>query len=252
MPAKKKGYPEAEELVLCTVTGINPHSVFCRLDEYENRSGMIHISEIAPGRIKNIKEYVQMGKKLVCKVLQINIEKGHIDLSLRRVNENQKRTKLNEIKQEQLAEKIVEQVARTLGREPAALYRDVTTKLGPVLFPIFEEVSHDERKLDLDAKTAAALTEAIKARIKPPEVHIDGMLSLTCYAPNGVELVKETLDIAVKAGAEVHYLGAGTYHIEVISEDYKDAEKKMRAAIEPLIEHAEKLDIEAKWQRKED
>jgi len=154
---------------MCTVTGINPHSVFCRLDEYENKSGMIHISEIAPGRIRNIKEYVQMGKKLVCKVLRINLERGHIDLSLRRVNESQKRNKLNQIKQEQLAEKIVEHVARQIEQEPTKLYATLTEKLKDYegLFFAFEEVSHDTLDLTtiVDKKVADALTEAIKARI---------------------------------------------------------------------------------------
>jgi len=68
MLLKKTGFPEDEELVLCTVTGINPHSVFCTLDEYGGRTGMIHISEVAPGRIRNIREYVTKGKKVVCKV----------------------------------------------------------------------------------------------------------------------------------------------------------------------------------------
>jgi len=107
MILRKEGYPERDELVLCTVTNVQFHSVFCKLDNYE-KSGMIHISEIAPGRIRNIKEHVKEGQKVVCKVLQINLERGHIDLSLRRVNAGQKRAKLNEIKQEQLAEKIVE------------------------------------------------------------------------------------------------------------------------------------------------
>lgn len=255
MPKKKTGYPEEEELVMCTVTGINPHSVFCRLDEYDNKSGMIHISEIAPGRIRNIKEHVQMGKKLVCKVLRINKERGHIDLSLRRVNESQKRNKLSEIKQEQLAEKITEYVAKELGKKPLDLYTTLTDKLTNYdsLFSAFEAVSHDDLDLAkvVDKKIAAALTDAIKARIKPPEVTINGKLTLTSYAPNGVELVKQTLTNAVKAGADVHYLGAGIYHIEVKAEDYKEAEKRLKKALDPTLSFAENHDVDAQWERTE-
>src|SRR3989338_3106883 len=107
MLLEKKGFPAEEELVLCTVTNVQFHSVFVTLDEYNSRTGMIHISEVAPGRIRNIRDFVIEGKKVVCKVLRINQEKGHIDLSLRRVNESQKQLKLNEIKQEQFAENIL-------------------------------------------------------------------------------------------------------------------------------------------------
>ena len=42
----KEGFPEEDDIVMCTVTAIHFHSVFVTLDEYKNRSGMIHISEM--------------------------------------------------------------------------------------------------------------------------------------------------------------------------------------------------------------
>ncbi len=110
MLAKKQGLPEEDELVLCTVTSVQHHSVFVNLDEY-GKTAMIHISEVAPGRIRNIRDYVKEGKVVVCKVLKIN-ERGNVDISLRRVTEAQRRAKINQIKQGQKIEKIVEVTAR--------------------------------------------------------------------------------------------------------------------------------------------
>src|SRR3990172_126972 len=104
MLLKREGWPEEGEIVICTVTRILPNSVFANIDEYR-RSGMIHISEVAPGRIRNIRDYVSEGRVVVCQILQVNREKGHIDLSLRRVSEIAKRKKLEEVKLEQKAEK---------------------------------------------------------------------------------------------------------------------------------------------------
>jgi len=257
MLLKKTGFPQSEELLLCTVTGVNPHSVFCTLDEYGGRTGMIHISEVAPGRIRNIREFVQEGKKVVCKVIQVNMEKGHIDLSLRRVNTTQKRNKLNQIKQEQLAEKIIEYAAKQLGESVLTLYNKLSEKLiatyGTV-FAAFEQASQDKINLEtvVDKKIAKLLIDAIKQRIKPPEVKISGDLKLTSYAPDGVQEIKDTLSLATKAGVQVRYLGAGTYHMEVIAEDYKEAEKKLKGAVDPILEHAKEKDIIAEWARKED
>ncbi len=257
MLLKKTGFPEDEELVLCTVTGITPHSVFCTLDEYGGRTGMIHISEVAPGRIRNIREFVQENKKVVCKVLQTNKEKGHIDLSLRRVNQTQKTQKLNQIKQEQLAEKIVEHAAKQTGQSVLTLYNKLAEKLMPqygTLFAAFEQASHDKLNLEtvVEKKIATLLTDAIKARIKPPQVKIGGDLKLSSYSPNGLQKVKDALAIATKAGIPARYLGAGTYHIEVIAEDFKEAEKKMKAAIDPILEFAKEQDMTAEWTRKEE
>src|SRR3989338_2481000 len=103
---RRLGFPEDGELVLCTVTKVQSHSVFVRLDEFD-KGGMIHISEVSPGRIRNIRDFVKEDKIVVCQVLRVSRERGYIDLSLRRVNDNQKRKKLEEIKQEQKAEKII-------------------------------------------------------------------------------------------------------------------------------------------------
>lgn len=253
---QKQGFPEENEFVLCTITGVNPHSVFCTLDEYGGRTGMIHISEVAPGRIRNIREYVQEGKKIVCKILRINKEKGHIDLSLRRVNESQRRNKLNEIKQEQLSEKIIEFVAKQTGESPKKLNEKLSEKLLKEyvsLFAAFEEVANDKLNLEtlLDKKTAKAFTDIIKQRIKPQEIRIGGDFTLTSYAPDGVEYIREALLLAEKEGVQVRYLGAGTYHVELKGEDYKEAEKILKKAVDATLGYADKHDMTAKFARKE-
>lgn len=256
MLLKKTGFPEDNELVLCTVTGVNPHSVFCTLDEYGGRTGMIHISEVAPGRIRNIREFVQEGKKIVCKVLQTNKEKGHIDLSLRRVNETQKRNKLNQIKQEQLAEKIIEHAAKQQGDSVLTVYNKIAEKLIPqfgTIFAAFEQVS--EGKLDLeeflDKKIAKFITETIKSRIKPSQIKISGNLKLTSYAPEGVNEIKDLLGKILNKGVDVHYLGAGTYHLELVAPEYKEAEKKLKEAIDETMSVSKKRNVEAEWIRAE-
>ncbi|MBW2993050.1 S1 RNA-binding domain-containing protein, partial [Candidatus Woesearchaeota archaeon] len=72
---KKSGMPEENSLVLCTITKIYHNSVFASLDEF-GKQGMIHISEISPGRIRNIRDFVKEGKKIVCKILRIDRAKG--------------------------------------------------------------------------------------------------------------------------------------------------------------------------------
>jgi translation initiation factor 2 subunit 1 len=253
---KKEGFPEEDELVLCTVSAVQYHSVFVKLDEYGGRTGLIHISEVAPGRIRNIRDYVVEGKKVVCKVLRINKEKGHIDLSLRRVNEMQKRKKLNQIKQQQLAEKIVEFVAKKRKERVDSLYNSISEKLlekHASVFDAFEEVSIDKLDLSkvLDKKLAEELTELIKQRIKPREIEIGGELTITSHAPNGVEIVKEALKKAeaVKGKPVVKYKGAGVYTISVKSDDYKVAEKVLKRAIDEFLKFAKSKKAVAEFTR---
>jgi translation initiation factor 2 subunit 1 len=239
---RKTGLPEEDEIVLCTVTNVQYNSVFCTLDEYENKSGMIHISEVSAGRIRNIREYVQEGKKVYCKVLNVDIERGHIDLSLRRVGEGQRRDKSMTLKQEQRAENLIEHIAKEHKKEPAEFYKQVA---GPILehyeyiYMAFEDIVEGKFTLtqtSLDAKTAKMVEETVKERIKPKQVQIEGVFSITTFIENGVAKVRETLTKASEAAgkSEIRYLGAGKYKIVVVAEEYKEAEKKLKAATDTV------------------
>ncbi|MFO8016128.1 MAG: translation initiation factor IF-2 subunit alpha [Candidatus Woesearchaeota archaeon] len=247
----KKGYPEESEVVLCTVKKIHNNSVFVVLDEYD-RTGIINISEISPGRIRNIRDYVKEGKKCICKVLRVNEERGHIDLSLRRVTESQRREKNEMIKQEQKAEKIVEMAAEELKKPMKELYGSIRNKSGyPTLHSCFEDVAVDSFSLDkiLDKDASSKLTELIKQRIKPPEVMIEGKLNLVSYDPEGVEIVREALKRAQGDNIILKYSGGGEYRIKVTSEDYKTAEDILKRSTEAALNLMEEKGGEGSFAR---
>lgn len=63
------------------VNGIESYGIFM---EFENGySGLIHISEISNEYIKDIKEYVQIGEIIPCKILEINYKEKKLKLSIK-------------------------------------------------------------------------------------------------------------------------------------------------------------------------
>ncbi len=259
MLLKREGFPEEDSLVLCTVTNIQYHSVFVRLDEFGS-SGLIHISEISPGRIRNIRDYVVEGKKVVCKVLRIDRAKGHIDLSLRRVNDNQKRIKINEIKQEQKAEKIVEQIAKNNNQQPKDLYiklKEKVFKKYDDLTSCFKEVVKKEsllQDLGISKDIADQLTEIIKVRFKEEGVEISGTLKLKSFEPDGIEIIKKSLQDAEKTDKKVSilYAGGGSYKVHVKSDKYKNAEKILDTTIKKALSFTQKGLGKGEFIRKEE
>lgn len=63
------------------VTGIQPYGAFVSLDE--NTQGLIHISEIRYGYIKNIKEAISIGDTVTVKVIDVDEFSHKISLSMR-------------------------------------------------------------------------------------------------------------------------------------------------------------------------
>ncbi|MEK6940073.1 MAG: S1 RNA-binding domain-containing protein [Nanoarchaeota archaeon] len=238
---KKKGYPEEEEIVFCKVSKIFPNSVFVELLEY-GEQGLVHISEIAPGRIRNLRDYVVEGKQIVCKVLRIDRAKGHIDLSLRRVNSHQRQGKLDEIKQELTAETLIQNMAKRMQKPVEELYKQVTEKIFTEyshLYLCFKEVAAGEaslEKLGLEKKLSDNLTAAIIDRFKPSKITVKGEIKIQSYAADGVEKIKTVLLEIEKISPtiRVFYLGGGRFKVTIEDIDYKPAEQTMRKVQEVL------------------
>ncbi|MBW3011421.1 S1 RNA-binding domain-containing protein [Candidatus Woesearchaeota archaeon] len=251
----RKGLPEESELVLCTVTKIHFTSVFATLDEYNGKTGMIHISEISPGRIRTISDYVKEGKKIICKVIRVNQERGHIDLSLRRVNEGQRREKNELIKKELKAEKIVDFAAQELKLQPKKFYQEVFAKIEPMypyMHQCFEEIvtkQFDIKKLKLDPKTEEVLHTLITQRMKPPEVEIKGVLTLESYEPDGVKKLVDVFKKMSHENIEIKYTGAGKYSVLIKAKDYDFAEEIFEKHIEKQVEAFKKEGGKAEFAR---
>ncbi|MCM3588445.1 S1 domain-containing post-transcriptional regulator GSP13 [Mesobacillus maritimus] len=67
------------------VTGIQPYGAFVAIDE--NTQGLVHISEITHGFVKDINDHLKVGDEVQVKVLSVDEEAGKIGLSIRATQE---------------------------------------------------------------------------------------------------------------------------------------------------------------------
>ncbi len=66
------------------VTGIESYGIFVSLDEFY--SGLIHISEISSGFVKNIHDYVNIGDTICVEIIGVNEDECHLNLSIKNIN----------------------------------------------------------------------------------------------------------------------------------------------------------------------
>ncbi len=246
----KKGYPENGELVVCTITKVQPYSAFAKLDEYENKEGMIHASELQRKWVRNIKTMLKEGRKLVCKVIELDEKAGHISLSVKRVGASQERNKMTEWKNEQKGNDILEQFGKQQKLKIAEVYEKIGDKLLKnygLLHPTFVDIIKEGASILIDAgvekKLATSFSDFVKKRIVLPKAVIDGNFELTSGASDGIEQIKAVLkrakELSEQIGAELKltYLGAPKYKFSITAEDYKNAEK----AYDAIVAETEKL-----------
>ncbi len=85
-----------DEIIEGLVTGIEQYGIFVSLDEYY--SGLIHISEISDGYVRDINNYVNIGETIKVRVLDSDDDSFHVKLSIKNLDYriNRKNTKINE------------------------------------------------------------------------------------------------------------------------------------------------------------
>jgi translation initiation factor 2 subunit 1 len=240
----KKTDPEIGDLVVCTVKDVRDFGATCNLDEYTGKEGFIHISEVSSGWIKYIRDYVREGKRVVCKVLDANPSRGRFDLSLRRVNDHQKREKLKEWKNEQRAEKILANLSLQFPGKPdtSIVIEEMEEKFGSLAYALdLAAVEPEQFSTDLKNKEwAAVIIDYARENLKPPVAEVRGIIKLKDGSGNGIEVIKKALQAGEREGIEITYLGAPQYRIISQADDIKIAEENMKKSSEDIISYLKK------------
>lgn len=251
--------PEEGELVIIRIKKILPYGAFCSLEEYPGKEGFVHISEVASRWIKNIHEFLSEGKTDVAKVINIDKQKGQIDLSLKQITETEKKIKLNFVRKDKRANKLIDQIGKQTNLKEKEIegIKDILRNNFEDLYGALEEISTDGKEalkdIKLPKKFEDMLITVSKNAIKQSKAVIKGVLNVTVYEPEGVEIIKKTLG-KLKAPKdtkiEVLYMGAPKYEIKIEAEDYKIAESTLEKLIKKIEEKNSEKVIDISFEKK--
>ena len=239
--AELKRIPEAGDIVLVTVKEITGHGAYVSLDEYSNMTGFLHISEIATGWIRNIERYVKPKQKAVLKVIRVDKKRAEVDLSLKQVSGEERKSKLIEVKKNEKATAFMEmvKVKANLADNQIDELEDKILQKYDNIYDFFETVA----KKGIDSVHSLELSsEVIKAiedesnKIQVPHVEIRDILEISSRDPKGIDVIKNILSPleATKTNVQVtiNYIGAPKYRVTVQAENFKQAEKTMNSIME--------------------
>jgi len=245
------GMPEAGEIVICTVREITSHGIYVNLDQYGGMNGFLHVSEISTGWVRNIERVAKVQQKLVLKVIRANRMRREIDLSLRQVTNEERRTKVIEWKREERAMAIINAVKAHLAlgdEQVASLVRRLEEEFG-TLYGALEAAAKKKEKalqpLGLPDEVAQAIAKVASEKIIPPRYEVGALVEVSSRAPDGIDHIKKTLQEAMASSqSEVHitYAGAPRYRVRIMADDYKQAEKALDGVLEKIKDGVGKHD----------
>lgn len=240
---KKGDWPRRGELVIGTIAKVNPFSATVRLDEYE-LEGMIHISEVSRRWVRDIKKVVKPGQQIVALVVRTDMDKGHLNLSLKKVNKYDAEEKIKQFKRDQKADKMLRIIAKKLNIELDEAYEQIGYKLQKEfdeMFKAFQEVALEGSKVLIEKgipeKQAEIITEVAKEQLEVKEAKMTKIIELKSFESDGVNIIKKILtDVQKKHGIDINYISAPEYSLALKTKSAKEGDKKLSDAINDIKE----------------
>ncbi len=239
-------WPESGDLVIATINTVMVYGVYANLDEY-NKRGFLHVSEISSTRIRNVRDFVRENQKLVLKVLRVDLEKGHIDLSLRRVTKRERIEKIKSWKEARKADALLHTVAEKAGltREEANQQVGVILEEKYGLYFAFEKVAKEGvsvvTKLGIPDNIATIIAQVAEERIKIKMVKLRGVVEVRCPQPNGIKCIQDAFIRAKKvhqakdSKIDFMVIAAPKYRVEVSADNWKRAEDILEKVSQSVI-----------------
>lgn len=238
-----KDTPEKGDLVVVEIDDINPHSVYVKLEEYPEKTGLIHISEVARSWVRDIRKQISEGEKTVAQVIEKEDESGSIGLSLKRVNDKQKSDKMQEWNKERKAEKFLKKVAEKVDEDYEKVYEEVSFPLQKKFgntFDGFEEslVNEEDIRKTIPEKYVENVKEVAKENISLKKVKLEGDMEISVPKGDGLSKIKDALKVG--EGIKISYISAPKYKIKVWGRNQKQAKKLMKDTTKEIEEKIEK------------
>lgn len=254
MVKRKDEYPVEGQFVIGTVKDVNPNSVFVHLNEY-NKDGMIHISEVAKKWVKDTRNWVDEGEKIVCKVKGVREDKGHIDLSLKDVTDRDRNRRMQAWKRDQRGEKFLSKIAEEKDKSINQIYEDIGYALQEnfkdMLEPFEIAIKKGEEELEkrgLDSEWTSVIKEIAEDNIKIKEKKITKEINITTWESDGLNLIKDTFSkIKDEYDVDVTYISAPKYELSIEAKDLKKGQETLNEAADKVHEltKGKSIEIEA-------
>jgi translation initiation factor 2 subunit 1 len=227
--------PKVGEHVIATVSKVARFGAYCKLLEYDNLEVFLPIREVSSGWIKNIREHVHEGQKVVCSILFYDKEKGTIDVSLKRVTQGQAKEKIRAYNLEKRIAALFSQSIKMAGmyEDKPALVQKALSEFSTYTNLMDNATSDSEefKKSTLPKKLKDLLLENYEANRKKRRYIVAYTMKLSTFnTMSGVTELKDIITSVKSLGIAVNYIGAPHYRLVAEGEDYSKAEDKIKQA----------------------
>ena len=235
--------PEEGEYIIGRVVEVKDFGANIDLLEFPEHRAFVHISEVASGWVKYIRDFIREGQMIVARVTRVKKGSNIVDASVRQVSGHRKQERIRAWKNEQKASKLLELVSKKSKIKIADLESEIWGMYDTYgsLYLAFEAVVIDTAsfKKEWEGKWLSDFIEVAIDNVTPPHVSIGGMLDLVSYDVKGAEKIRKALmkpkavndDTTLKITSN----GSPSYRISIKAPNYKQAEDELKKAVDLVL-----------------
>ncbi len=238
--------PRAGDLVVGVVRRIERYGAYLDLVEYPGWEGLVHISEISLKWIRNIRDYLRENQREVFKVLRVNVNAKQADVSLRRVSQKERESKMLSWKRKQRLVRILRLLSEKSGKPEEELRKLVVEpamKRGLSLYNVFLEAVEEGKLpswMKLSKELSQQLLQLVKQEIKLKQAIVYGILIMSVPSGDGVEVIRKAVKRGLKTvrrgeRVSITTIGAPKYLIKVEAEDQESGRKLLEKVAETCL-----------------
>jgi translation initiation factor 2 subunit 1 len=257
-------FPSVGELVVGSCSKVTPHGAYFEIFDYESlgsEAGFVHISELSRTWVRNIRSQVREGQRVVAKILRVDTARGEIDMSIRRVSEPQRRSKLTELKQENRARGIIAVACEKTKSDLGSIEKILLTQYGSIyeaLLQVREKNIKILTKLKIPEKVSKVIYDLAVKELQPPTVKLQGIMKITCYDSNGAILLSDFFKKYSKSfkkkyrGSDLsmQVISPPDYRCTIESADWKTAESVWKKVQKEVNDSFRTHDVDISFERK--
>lgn len=227
--------PRVGELVIANITKVMKFGAYCKLPEYNDLEVFLPIREVSSGWIKNIREFIHEGQKVVCEVAFFDKEKNTIDVSIKRVSPKNAKEKIRAYNLEKRLGALFAQALKEAGEQGSkAQLTELAVKEFGSYTKLVEGAKADSAQFKdskLPKKLKSSLLSVLEANTKEKKYVVSYIATLSTYnTKSGASELRNVLSEIKGSGIGIHYISAPKYRFVSEGADYADAEKKIAQA----------------------
>jgi translation initiation factor 2 subunit 1 len=239
--------PDEDDYVVGRATAITETHVILELPEYGCREAVMTLGNIKRGWMRSVHNHVKVGREDVYQVLAVDARRGHVDVGKKSVTAEDAAAAMDRYKRALsvntlMRTVVVEQPSVTLEHLYSHLVWPLATEERDTLAAL-HAVARGEpllNTLDLQAQVKAVVCHVVAVRLAVEVVCVHADVEVMCFAPGGIDAIKEALHAAASAwggdernaGVSVRLKAMPVYSFEVHTMDVPAARAVIQSAVE--------------------